>query len=203
MKNAIIAFLMSAVVATGTGWIKDKLAFPFTAVEQVKSMAAEADTSNLAMKVLGADADKMMASGMQLCSLENKGATDPCVTKGVDFLKSMAAKREAIGKAAEATQTAAGNLKSTIEAAPFSDSVKPMLAPLMKRLADAGDAVNASAAETDFSMAQLATRLMNMKAGEGPHKAVSDEIEALKTGGLGKAFEKVQMLADLANPKKK
>jgi hypothetical protein len=201
MKNAIIAFLMSAIVATATGWIKDKMAFPFTAIEQVKGLAAEAETSNLAMKVLGGDVDKMMSSGLQICSVENKAAADPCLTKGVEFLKSMAVKRNEIGKAAEATQTAAGNLKSTIEAAPFSDAVKPALAPLMKRLAAAGDAVNASATETDFSMAQLATRLAGMKATEGAHKAVTDEIEALKGAGLGKAFVKVQMLADMAAKK--
>ena len=201
MKNAIVAFLMSAIVATATGWIKDKMAFPYTAIEQLKSMTTEAETKNLAMKVLANDVDKMAAAGLQMCSVENRGASDLCLAKGVEFLKAAASRRTDIGKAAQATQTAATTLGTTIEAAPFSDSVKPLIAPLMKHMETAAEATNAAATETDFSMAQLATRLAGMKATEGAHKAVTDEIEALKGAGLGKAFVKVQMLADMAAKK--
>jgi hypothetical protein len=201
MKTAILAFLMSAVVATAAGWIKDKLSFPATAVEQLKGLAADADASNLAMKALGGDADKMMNQGMQLCTLENKGATDPCVTKGVELLKSITAKREEIGKAAETTQNAAKNLTETIKQAPFTGSIIPMVEPLTKRLGDAVQSLASSTAETDFSMAQLAERLSAMKAGDGAHKAAAEELESLKSGGLAKAFERVQMLADLAKGK--
>jgi hypothetical protein len=201
MKTAIVAFLMSAIVATGAGWIKDKLSFPLTAVDQVKALAADADSSNLAMKVLGADVDKMMTQGLQLCSVENKGATDPCVTRGVDFLKSISAKRDEIGKAAQATQTEAKSLSDAVKAAPFSGSVIPLLDPLLQRLNGAKDSIAASTAETDFSLAQMATRLAGMKSADGVHQAAATELESLKSGGLSKAFEKVQALADLAKGK--
>ena len=115
--------------------------------------------------------------------------------------KGMEAVSDSRGIIAAAAMDQRGSLKSAIDAAPFSDSVKPALAPLMKRLGGAAEAVNASAEEADFSVAQLATRLAAMKAADGPHKALTDEMEALKTAGLGKAFEKVQKLAQLANGK--
>lgn len=75
-----------------------------------------------------------MLVSLPKCLADNKGAAEPCVAQGMEMLKSTLGKRGETFQAAETVQTAAGELSKAIEAAPFSDSVKPLLAPVMAKL---------------------------------------------------------------------
>ena len=202
MKTAIVAFLMSAVVATATAWIKDKIAFPMTAADQIKALAADADSSTLAMNVLAGNADKMTGQGLQTCLMENQGAADPCMAKAVSFLKDAVARRAEITKASAETQSAADGLMNSIRSAPFSGSITAQLESLQQRLGRAKDSLAAATAESDFSLAQLANHLATMKGSEAAHQAAVEQLAALKANGLGSSLERAQMLAELAAGKR-
>jgi hypothetical protein len=191
MKEAIISFLMSAVVATGIGWVKDKMAFPVTAVEKLKGIAQEADTQGLAMKVLGGDMDHSLLVSLPKCIAENKSA-EPCVAQGVDLLKSSLAKRAETAKAAITTQGAAKELTTLIEQAPFSDSVKPLLAPLTDRLKTAEATIGQAQSSLDGGMASIAGKLLALKGGSSPQMA--ELLSAMKSAGLEKALEQAKIV---------
>lgn len=182
---------MSAVVATGVGWVKDKMAFPVTAVEKLKTLAQEADTQSLAMKVLGGDMDHSMLVSMPKCLAENKGSAEPCLAQGMDLLKGSLAKRAETFQAAATTQTAAKELNQLIENAPFSDSVKPLLAPLTSRLKTAEESIGKAQTELDGGMAAVAGKLLALKGGSAP---MTELLQQMKAAGLEKALEQAKIL---------